>query len=263
MRNFTKGLILSLFILANGIAIAIAAEDTGLTVVPGIDFGFKHSTQYIVMNGSPLPYTNNPNYITLIPSLSISYGKLYGAISLDTPITESHTTYNSQSPQSFYSDRAYLRQETLLTLGYRLIPALSIFTGYMNGETKVRQVDYNYDVPSTTWKPDPREINFTGTGYFAGLSTNYNFEGKGTIALSAAYANLQGSQTSISGLQGETTVKSQNASGYSTSLSWSGPMSESVFYQIGYRYAKYTYNFSNLTIEEPVRGWTFGLRKYF
>lgn len=240
-----------------------AAEDSGLTVVPGIDFGFKQSGNYVTANGSPLPYTVSPNYLTLISSIAIAYGKVYVSMSYDTPLTESHTVFNvpDAKPDPMYSDRAYNRNETTLTLGYRLLPALSVFTGYLKGESKIRQVDYKY--VSGVWKPEPKEIAFDGAGYFAGLSTNYSFDSKGTIALSAAYASMEGTQTTLDGLQNPMILKSQSASGYSTSLSWSGPMSESVFYQLGFRYAKYTYNFTNLTIEEPVRGFTFGVRKYF
>jgi hypothetical protein len=138
---------------------------------------------------------------------------------------------------------------------------LSVFAGYIQSETKIRQANYRY--VAGKWEPNPKDIFFEMSGYFSGLSVNHNFDGRGTLSLSAAYAKLAGSQTTSDGINDATPMKTQSASGYSTSLSWSGPMSESVFYQIGYRYARYFYYYSNNTTEEPVRGLTIGIRKYF
>ena len=246
-------------------SIAVAADESNLTVVAGIDFGFKQSSLNVTDKDGPLPYTVNPHYITLIPSITLAYGKIYSSLSYDTPLTESHTTFNGKSNNNepFYSDRAYLRQEATLTLGYRILPALNIFIGQIRGETKIRQVDYRLVAgPPSAWRPEPKDIGFEATGNFAGFSSSYSFDGKGTLSFSAAYAGLTARKIDTDD-KGPIAAKSQPANGYSTSLSWSGPMSDSVFYNVGYRYARYFYNFDELTIEEPIRGWTFGLRKYF
>lgn len=263
MRNSIKVFIFATAMLIN--CISIAAEESGLTVVPGIDFGFKQSSLIVTdKNTGPVPYTVSPSYTTLITSLALAYGKFYGSFSYDTPLSASNDTYslNKNNPPE-YLDKSYFRQESTLTLGYRLIPALNVFAGYIQSETKIRQANYRYDTVAKKWEPTPRDIFFEMSGYFSGLSANHSFEGKGTLSLSAAYAQLSGSQTTSDGLSAATPMKTQSASGYSTSLSWSGPMSESVFYQIGYRYARYFYYYSDITTEEPVRGLTFGVRKYF
>lgn len=261
MRNFLMVIITLTVTLTSGLA--NAAEDSGLTVVPGIDFGYKQSSLIVSHKiTGPVPYTVSPTYITLITSLALAYGKFYGSFSYDTPLSESHDTFNlnkDNPPQ--YLDKSYSRQESTLTLGYRLIPALSVFAGYIQSETKIRQANYKFTLGK--WEPTPKDIFFEMSGYFGGLSANHSFESKGTLSLSAAYAKLSGSQTTSDGLSDAIPEKTQSASGYSTSLSWSGPMSESVFYQIGYRYARYFYNYANFTTEEPVRGLTFGVRKYF
>lgn len=253
---------ISVTAILTGGAVA-AAEDSGLTVVPALDFGFKNSSLEISANGGPYTSVYKPNYITLIPSLSMAYGRFYGALSYDTPLTEYHTSSGGNQAAPSYSDNTYSREETTLTLGYRLLPALNVFGGYISGETKMRSIDYQY--VGTVWQPSPGDNSFDTKGYFAGVSTSHSFGDKGTLSLSAAYAimdgTLVGNYGNVSG-----TIKSDDASGYSTGLSWTGPMGESVFYRVGFRYARYSYKFQtqvSLKIQEPVQGLTFGVSKYF
>jgi len=260
MRNFARMFILVAATLTNGVV--VAAEDAGLTVAPAIDFGFKQSSMNISANGSPYTSAYKPSYITLIPSLSMTYGQFYGAVSYDTPLTEYHTSYGTSSATGIaYSDNTYSRQETTVALGYRLLPALSVFGGYLNGKSKMRSVDYS-GVPL---QPYPGDISFNTNGYFAGVSTSHSYGDKGAIALSVAYAQMNGTiDSKFSNVSG--TIQSQNASGYSTNLSWSGPMGNSMFYRVGLRYAKYYYQFqsqASMKVEEPVQGLTFGVSKYF
>ena len=260
MRDFIKMFFVTSILLLS--SIAIAEEESELTVVPGIDLAFKQSSLNTVMKGQPEEGSLRPVYTTVIPSLLLSYGKFYSALSYDTPLTEYHEVLKQQKSADFvYSDRSYLRQEATFTLGYRVLPVLSIFGGAIRGETKVRVVDSRYD--GTTVKVEPNDISFVTRGYFLGLSTSRNFEGKGALSLSAAYTLLSGELVRGDFKGVEETFQSNSANGYSTSLSWTGQMSDSVIYQIGYRYAKYYYDFGIIQIVEPVQGLTFGLRKYF
>lgn len=260
MRDLIKLFFLLTFILA--CEAAIAEEDSDFTVVPGMDLAFKQSSLKTIFNGVPDDNALKPSYMTIIPSILLAYGKLYGALSYDTPVTEYHEIIRQQNPSDFvYSDRSYFRQETTLTLGYRILPVLSLFTGNIRGETKIRANDVRYN--GTTSSPEPNDISFVTRGYFAGLSTSRSFDGKGTLAFSAAYTALDGEFTRGDQKGKVETFKSQSASGYSTSVSWTGQMSDAVFYQVGYRYARYFYDFGIIKIEEPVQGLTFGLRKYF
>ena len=260
MRNLVKIFCIATLTFTSGFA--LAAEDSDFTVVPGIDLAFKQSSLHTVFNGVPEENSLRPSYMTVIPSILLAYGKFYSQLSFDTPLSEYHEILRTQDGSNFvYKDRSYLRQETTLTLGYRVLPALSFFAGAIRGETKVRAVDTRYN--GSTTKVEPNDISFVTRGYFAGLSTSRSFESKGTLALSAAYTTLSGELFQGNHKGEESTFKSNSASGYSTSLSWSGQMSDSVIYQVGYRYAKYFYDFSVIQIVEPVQGVSFGLRKYF
>lgn len=268
MRDFAKILITVAAMSTSGVV--VAAEGSGLTVVPALDFGFKQSSMNISANGSPYTSAYKPSYITLIPSLSMAYGQFYGALSYDTPLTEYHTSSSAAGSSASYpsgtaySDNAYSRQETTLTLGYRVLPALNVFAGHIKGVTQMRSIDYQYG-GTTILQPYPGELSFNTQGYFAGVSTSHSYGDKGTIALSVAYAWMEGTLDSkYANVAGS--VKSQDASGYSTSLSWIGPMVDSVFYHVGIRYARYYYKFqtqASMKIEEPVQGLTFGVSKYF
>jgi hypothetical protein len=127
----------------------------------------------------------------------------------------------------------------------------------------MRSVDYQYVAGAL--QPYPGDISFNTNGYFGGVSTSHSFGDKGAVSLSVAYAKMNGTiDSKFSNVSG--TIQSQNASGYSTNLSWSGPMGESMFYRVGLRYAKYYYQFqsqASMKVEEPVQGLTFGVSKYF
>lgn len=260
MRDFIKIFILATFILTCGAA--VAEEGSDFIVVPGIDLAFKQSSLNVVLKNGTANENLRPSYITIIPSVLMAYGKLYAALSYDTPLTEHHEISTKKEGGDYlFEDRSYLREEATLTLGYRVLPALSLFTGYIRGESKLRFHKLKYNGTTTT--PEASDVYFTTRGYFAGLSTSRNFEGKGTLALSAAYTSLNGTFTDSSSKGRVESSNSLSASGYSTGVSWSGELSDSFFYQVGYRYAKYYYDFVTTQIEEPVKGLTFGIRKYF
>ena len=260
MRNIATALVAVTALLTS--AVVVAAKDASLTIVPSLDFGFKQSNLKLSEDGAPFRSAFNPSYLTLIPTLVVAGGQFYAALSYDTPLTEYNTATVGDGVNSpAYTDHRYTRQETTLNLGYRLLPALSIFAGYLDGETQVHYIEYTGN-PLT---PDPSFDIFKSEGYFAGVTTSRSFDGRGTLTLSAAYALLDASYVFMSPAE-SASIKSQDASGYSTSLSWTGPMGDSVFYRIGYRYARYIYKFKNedsFKIEEPVRGLTFGVSKYF
>jgi hypothetical protein len=267
MRDIASVFVLVTSILSSGVV--VAADNSGLTVVPTLDFGFKQSSMNFSANGSSYISAYKPSYVTLIPSLTMAYGQFYGAVSYDTPLTEYHTSSSTAGPSAStptgiaYSDNIYSRQETTFTLGYRVLPALNVFAGHIKGVTRMRNIDYQYS--GGNLYPYPGDDTFNTQGYFAGVSTSHNFAEKGTLALSFAYASMDGIlESKYANVTGS--VKSQDASGYSTSLSWTGPLGDSFFYRVGFRYAIYTYKFqtqASMKIQEPVQGLTFGVSKYF
>ena len=137
---------------------ALAAEDSSLTVVPSIDYGFKQSSLNFSVNGGPYTSLYKPGYVTFIPSLAVGYGRFYGALSYDTPLTEFHTSSGGDPSAPAYSDYSYSREETTLTLGYRVLPSLNVFGGYTNGETKLRTIDYTYSAGSWSPAPDRKSV---------------------------------------------------------------------------------------------------------
>jgi len=263
MGNFIRLYFAVAVVLLSGLAIA-AEDDSELTVVPGIDLAFKQSSLNLILKGVAQDNAIKPNYTTIIPSLLVAHGKLYGMLSYDTPLTEYHETIREQKVGEFqYSDRSYLRQESTVTMGYRVLPVLGLFAGFIKGETYIRANDVKYN--GTTSTPEPNDISFVMRGYFTGLSSSRSFEGKGTLAISAAYTKLDGVFTRGDQKGNVETFYSQSASGYSTSLSWTGQMNGSMFYQVGLRYSRYLYDFGVgiLQIDEPVKGLSFGVRNYF
>jgi len=239
------------------------ADNQGLSVSASLDLAFKQSRLDITVNGIPFN-APKPRYTSVVPSLAIGYWRIYGVITADRPLSEAHNVESGDSnANANYAEYFYKREETTATLGFRVTSFLNVFAGYINGHTDETSTQYNYN--GATWEPVPNNIQFNEDGLFAGLSLSHAFGNKGTLAFSAAYGVMDGELISKSGNSAGTT-KVDEATGYSSSLMWTGELGESTYYRIGIRHANYHFKFQSqaaLTLDEPVTGLVLGVSKFF
>jgi len=146
------------------------------------------------------------------------------------------------------------RADISLTVGYRLIDAVSVFAGVRKGQTD----SYLSAIKKESSVVDGISSHgqIISKGAFAGINVNHRFSGNSSISASIAMAKLQGSAsrsepyvdtTNIDPNKFPPTVNG-DALGFSYTLSWSNPISDKASINIKailHRYHFEDYNVSN------------------
>jgi hypothetical protein len=244
----------------------VSAEDWNLTVAPSLDFAFKRSS-YEFSGSASGAFEAEPAYTSLIPSIAIGYGPIYGVLSYDTQMGLWQST---ESGGGTFQTNTYDRSEASLTLGYRVLRTVNVFVGYVSGNSNQTQVIYSGS-PVT---PDPISYKFHEEGAYLGISYGHQFGDKGTLSMSAAYGKMDGRLELDS--TGLVATFDSSAPGFSASLGWSGPLTGSMVYRVGLKYTQYNFDISTATvgpivvpltnpieIKESIMSFSMGIANYF
>lgn len=123
------------------------------------------------------------------------------------------------------------RSDFAFTVGYKVWRNLSVFGGYLYGQTELDVPDANTFI-----------IEFEEQGPYIGVGYGWGIGNAGTLSVSGAYALLDAEYTEIeTGF--EDLVLDADANGFSFSLSWSGPIVNSLSYYVDARYRRYDINY--------------------
>jgi hypothetical protein len=259
-RILRSALCLAVFTASASVAVA----DSGIAVVAAIDFGFKSSDITFEEDGQPINLGQDPQYIAIIPSLAISSGRFYGVLSFDFPASQYTDSIGGTPAAPDYIESNYRRKETALTFGYRVLPSLSVFAGFLKNETTMLFKDYVFATP--VWVVESfLDMTLDESGYHAGVNYTHAFGDVGTLSASVARGWMDGDLFISDGLNGGAST-SADATGNSFSLTWTGPLTGSLSYRVGFRYVKYSFEFqtsNSITINEPVTAITLGIGNYF
>jgi hypothetical protein len=173
----------------------------------------------------------NPTFQTLVYSLTASYGKFFSTAEVETMI-QGDTQYVGNVGLATTTIIESKRSDSALTLGYNLWRGLSIFGGYKTGETESNLSPTDGGV---------LKLNFSQKGPFAGIAYGQSIGSKGTLAVSAAYASLNGDANVVFYGKGAEFVSGGSTSGLSYGLSWTGALSEKGYYRLSYKINKYKF----------------------
>jgi hypothetical protein len=245
MRRITFALAL----VASSLGAANAAE-SDMTVVGGIDFGFKK----LRLDFDGADDTFAPSFVTINPNLGLSYESFYASLSYDKSITAESSSGLGAGGGGTKSD--YSRADSTLTLGYRLNRFFSLFGGYTYGVSKVN-VFGAFVVLGVT------DVEFKETGPFAGAAFNMAFANKNTLGLSVGYAKLDGELSRITHPASNRDFEANgDTEGFSYGLTWSGPLTGSLGYRVGLKSTRYeTEDLNNLT--ESYNSFYLGIMNFF
>ena len=242
--------ILTLILIAAGLGTAQAAEDN-VTVVGGLDFGFKDMR----LDFASADDVFNPSFVTINPSIVLGYKSFYAGLSYDKSISADPATgLEPASNSGFVTD--YSRTDSTFTLGYRLNQSFSVFAGYTNGASKITVTTAGVALFVT-------DIEYTETGPFAGVAYGKTFGDKGTLGLSVGYAQLDGElkRTVHRNIGTNFDVKG-DTTGLSYGVTWSGPLTGLLGYRVGLKATQYkTKDLDDLT--ERYRSFFLGIVNYF
>lgn len=243
--------ILALVLILAGAGTAQAVEDN-LTIVGGLDFGFKK----LRLDTGSGAGVFNPSFVTINPNLVLAYSSFYASLAYDKSISaapDSSSTVIGGTPTATVTD--YSRTDTTFTLGYRLNQSFNIFAGYTDGANRFITIAATAILIVT-------DTSYTEKGPFAGVSYSKAFGDKGSLGMSVGYAKLNGDlKTDIHPGSGGARYTG-DTTGFSYGLTWSGPLTGSLSYRVGLKETRYEMK-DPIKITERYTSFFLGVMNYF
>jgi len=226
-----KIIVLALIVAGVGTA---RADGDDLTVVGGMDFGFKK----LHLDTGSGAGTFNPSFITINPNLALAYRSFYASLAYDKSISAEPDTgaTSGSTPSATMTD--YSRTDTTFTLGYRLNPSFNLFAGYTDGANRFITTAAALTLVVT-------DTSYTEKGPFAGVSYTHAFGDKGSLGLSVGYAWLRGDlrtdwhPSTAAPANANTGDIRGDTRGVSFGLNWSGPLTASLGYRLAVKQTRY------------------------
>lgn len=265
---------------------AVSAAE--LTIAPAVDLAYKSSDFTIEFGGGGGGTSLiSPSYITLTPSIALSYDRFYGVAAYEATVNPwtSATLEQPIPTETQFTTDSFERKEASLTLGYRVfdgsgrIGAVNVFGGYLRGVSDWRSMTFTDDgvSPST----DILSVSFQENGYFLGVNYSQSFGSKGTLSLSGAFGLLDGVLKDVETF-GNTAINQDiiaESTGLSLGVGWSGNITGNMNYRVGMKYINYNFDVSSiedklagtvtnvpsgqLQIKETIYSFYFGVINYF
>lgn len=216
----------------SGFSGMVTAQTDSFTVVPAIDLAFKTNRYSFPSTGPDFVFKSS--FTTLVPSVTFAYGSIYTSVNYDFTIADTERFLTGTNADPEFTIVNYGRRDAAVTLGYRLLPTVNIFTGYTQGKGTML---ISSTVGTGTSSYATRIYN--ESGFYVGASYNYAFSDRGALNLSAAYGFLDGRLTGKDDRNVEDIVS--KAPGYSINLAWNQAVSKTLSYRIGIKYTSYTF----------------------
>lgn len=243
--------LLGLMLVVAGLGVA-RAEENDLTVVGGVDFGFKKLRLDVDRARSSF----SPSYVTINPTLGLSYKSFYASASYDKSLgigPGDDEVEGGSGPTASTLD--FSRADTTYTLGYRLNPSFSVFVGHTRGVSQFTDTTFDTTLIVT------RTV-YSETGPFAGVAYTKAFGDKGSLGLSVGYAKLDGEFEQLFRPGAGTFTVEGDITGLSYGVTWSGALTGSLGYRIGVKATRYKME-EPLDIIERYTNIFLGIANYF
>jgi len=241
------------------------AASSDAVIAGGIDIAFK--TLDLKPGNSEL----KTSMTSVNPNLAFGYGRFYVSAAYDKTLTSEPRTEVQQGTNYATTDQLS-RSDIVLTVGVRVFDFLSVFAGWLQGDSNFNLTgvrNYSPGGPAYTII----EGNYLEKGPFAGLAFSHSFGNKGSLAATIGYAILDGeiSQTNYAQFTAIPPVITSNSDdgqvkGLSYSLIWTGPLSGSLNYRVGVKYTHYNGEEIFQTdggIEEKYTSFFLGITNFF
>jgi len=218
-------------IVGFGSSVAAASND-GLAVVPKV--GFSYKTVTLEAAGGRKSFS--PLFITLDLGLTLAYKSVYFSVGYDSSIRNDLTHNTTPSGSGGVDDSIVYstRSDGAATLGYAIGWGFSLFTGWKYGES------VGYGFADGTGSVKNFQSRVTANGPFFGTSYSYRFGDKGSVDLSVAYASMSGLNKYTTASSG--TETEGRTTGFSYGIAWSGSLSETAGYSVGFKANRYEFD---------------------
>jgi len=208
--------------------------------VGSLDFSFK---DLAIEAGETNRTKFNTTLTTLNPSVVLAYGNFYASLGYDKSIdSETVSQFDDNLPSALNMSRS----DITATVGYRVLSFLSVFAGWLKGDTGVyiAGTTNHPTLPSPATISYTQEISYVEQGPFVGLALSHAFGNKGALSFSAAYASLNAEFSedryhATVPLNVRSNHAETDSKGLSYSLIWTGQLTGSLHYRVGAKYTKY------------------------
>ena len=238
---------------------ACAGAQEGLAFSTAVDLNYKRLLQTSVTSPTVpggLTQVNEftPTLWTLSVSPSLAYRGFFLAVAVERSLSEG-TTAGQNSTLTSWLDRRYTRDENSATLGYNFWRGFSAFAGYLHNSTKTKFTNTALTGSGVT---SVGRSKFEEDAPYFGLGYSHRFGTGGTAAASFALTSGDATldQTTITAGSGATTrtFSQGDLKGTSYGLSWSAPLTGSLYYRLGYKGTRYDFQaVDNLGIQRKTK----------
>lgn len=246
------------------LAPACALAQDSLSFSAAVDLNYKRLDQSTVFvnQSTGVATTNefNPKLWTLNFSPSIAWKGVFLTAAFERSLGDASV---SEPTSGGWNDRRYSREENSVTLGYAW-RGLAVFAGYLDNTTTTNITQVNS--PSGAVSLSTSEV--TEEGPYFGIGYSYRFSGGGSIAASIAATRADGSSRVRSSNPAQSNQGDGDVEGTSYGLSWSAPLTGSLFYRLGLKATRYDFTFTdNLGFERRTKqnydAFYLGVANYF
>lgn len=201
-------------ILAAGLVLilgSLEARAEDLTVVPSVGYGFSNFAFTNVQSG----IDEKAQFDIVDFAMTAARGRVYLRLNSEIPLGEEYSIVNGV--------RKYKRQDYSFALGYYLADSLSLYGGYSYGKTSVLIIGTG------------SLVTFTDSGPFVGAIYSFPVGDLANIAISGAYAAMDGSRASSSSAGTDI----GNTNGFSLGITWSDTYRGNANYYVSYKHKSY------------------------
>ncbi|PID43907.1 MAG: hypothetical protein CSA52_03010 [Gammaproteobacteria bacterium] len=279
---------------------SFASAIDGVTIVPQIAFQQKQLDFKQSFKGGDNAGIEGDFDLTL-PTLNLTVTALYQKGYLSIKYDNSFGNNFADADNGFTKANSEVeRSDFSITAGYNVWKALSLFAGYMTGDTKITPDPRYIDNPGAQQNNaqcvntfpcfptvisnlaqdhklldlSPYEQKYKESGFFLGASYGLQIKQLGTLSFSVAYALMDGEYTD-NYLEGTETPKTfryeGDSKGYSLGLTWSAPLTQNTGYFLDLRRQNYNMDADDNTAlfsgsvetEENMTTATVGIQGYF
>ncbi len=188
------------------------------------------------------------NVPTLGLSITATYDKYFAAFGLESSIADVADT--SAIPYASGEAHVY-RQDYSFLIGYRAFEKVSVFGGYLTGETTVEPIagtGGTYQSPTTNAtlnnniaaaNPGYEQV-YSESGIFVGAGYGFAIGSNNYLSIKGSFAHLS-SQYEDDAATGAFSFEG-DADGFSFGIAWLGHLNDHITYKIGFKRQNYTTN---------------------
>ncbi len=259
--------------------LAFSAQQTlALNLIPQLGIQIKNLNFEQKLNDAPPSDTLknakgdfSANIPVLSASVTVVHERLFGSLKYETGLSE--VSASSDVPFTD-ADSDITREDFSITLGGKVWKDLSIFYGYMSGETEIEPEPVAGNLSDDhVGRSGQYRQTYKESGLYIGASYGWRINTMGTLSASLAYADMGGTyKDNYAAVANQNFKYEGESTGLSIGATWSAPINDQFGYYVDFRRQAYSMdandtngNFATTSVDtdEVMMSLTAGVQLYF